>query len=167
MQKKHIMVDIETLSTKSNAHILSIGAVAFTALGKKGRFYRTIAIKDYGLHLDAETIAWWAKQPESVRLAAFSDTQDLVTVLEDFHAFVSAGCDYIWANSVSFDLPILANAYASVGLAKPWNFRQEMCYRTIKNLHPNLPVAANPDAHNALADAEFQTKYLLATGVLL
>lgn len=62
-----IVIDIETLSLRNTAAILSIGAAAITESAEPaGLFYERIDIDsclDKGMTIDADTLAWWFKQP--------------------------------------------------------------------------------------------------------
>ena len=68
----HLMLDLETMGTKSNSAIISIGAVEFNIqTGETGReFYRNISLQsciDIGLKVDADTIMWWMQQSDAAR----------------------------------------------------------------------------------------------------
>ena len=66
---KHIVVDLETLSTHSNACIVSIGAVLIEDLKKQGEFYinvNGIEGRQAGLHIEPDTIKWWEEQSQAV-----------------------------------------------------------------------------------------------------
>ena len=59
------MVDLETMSTRSNAAICSIGAVKWEGDKILDKFYCTIDIKsckDAGMHISKATVEWWSKQ---------------------------------------------------------------------------------------------------------
>ena len=62
---KHIMVDIETLSTAVNAAVLSIGAVEFDPMSGKieREFYHELDLSEQAnRHIDVNTMQWWVKQ---------------------------------------------------------------------------------------------------------
>ena len=67
----NIMLDLETLSTNTNAVILSIGMAAFTI--EKGifdTFYVNLDIDNQitnGGHISADTLIWWMKQTDDAR----------------------------------------------------------------------------------------------------
>ena len=59
---KHVVVDLETLSTNSNACIVSIGACLVENLEITDTFYCNVdgrTCKEAGLHIDPDTIKWW------------------------------------------------------------------------------------------------------------
>jgi hypothetical protein len=72
----HVMVDLETLSTKSNAAILAIGAVKFTPeKGVYDNYYQVVTTppETEGFHISTETLEWWTKQSaEAQRFAEAS-----------------------------------------------------------------------------------------------
>ena len=77
----HVMIDLETLSTSSNASILTLGAMRFTTqeglapLKDCDTFYRRIdrdSCKNYGLHEDQQTLEWWGKQTDDSKYEIFT-----------------------------------------------------------------------------------------------
>jgi hypothetical protein len=83
-----IMIDIETLSTNSNALILCIGAIKFNTKGdisqtnieELEKFYCLIDIEDskkYSLDIAEKCIEWWNKQPQKEEIfKGYRFTQD-------------------------------------------------------------------------------------------
>ena len=69
----HAMIDLETLSTKPNATILTIGGVKFDPYTKvepsQGMYYRIDVDSQTAMGRDVmeETVEWWGKQAENVR----------------------------------------------------------------------------------------------------
>ena len=74
-----VMLDLETMSVRSNAAIASIGAVKFdTETGIVDKFYRTVDLrtsKAVGLHVDPETVGWWNNQSKEARQALLKDNE--------------------------------------------------------------------------------------------
>lgn len=173
---KDVMLDIETLSTKKTAAIPSIGAVFFDPLtGSIGnKFYRTITRKsceEAGLHVDDATVAWWEGQSDEAKAALnCPNSIPLKQALLELENWIWENIDSqlpeVWGNGPSFDCAILDNAYSSVGMKLPWRYSHERCVRTMVSLGRNLlqmdPKKKPMDgvAHNALADAEHQAKYV-------
>lgn len=173
---RHIMVDIETLSTEKNALVLSIGAVEFDPFtGKIEReFYRPLSIQSQSKrHVSASTVQWWAKQCEknfdNVAFLAGLDEHgyNVATALTDLGVFI-AGKDHVdqevelnvWACDPDFDLDILATLYADFGMRTPWKYYETRSVRTIRALGKQLKLEtpkleAN---HNALDDCIRQAK---------
>ena len=170
----HLMLDLETMGTKSNSAIISIGAVEFNIqTGETGRnFYRNISLQsciDIGLQMDADTIMWWMRQSDNARnslieIPPFSIQQALI----DFKEFCNK--DYqIWGNSARFDLGLLENAYDKIRIPIPWKFNQERCLRTLTSFNPEIKcnIEFKGTAHNALEDCYHQIKYCHLTWVSL
>lgn len=162
------MTDIETLGNSSCSVIIAIGAVKFTIPGGvTDRFYTTVSAKscvDAGLKMDADTVLWWMQQSQEAR-AQFKEANQpsLYDALRKFTAWIGdAPPKGVWGNGVAFDNVILDNAYKALKLERPWPFWADMCYRTIKNLYPNIKMDRIVGVHhNALSDAENQAVHLL------
>ena len=75
----HAMIDLETLSTKPNATILTIGGVKFDAYTRvepsQGLYHRIDVDSQTAMGRDVmdETVEWWGKQAEDVREEALGD----------------------------------------------------------------------------------------------
>lgn len=161
-----IMLDLETLSTDPNAMVIAIGAVAYGAHDEEvNSFYAAIDIK-YGAlgTICPDTVAWWMSQSDEARLV-FSKEMAVRTqaeALADFatwmHQFKGAN---VWGNGVDFDNVILRNCYKMHHMQTPWHYRQNRCYRTIKNMFPNIPYTRVGVHHNAVDDARTQGQHLM------
>lgn len=68
----------------------------------------------------------------------------------------------VWGNGAAFDNVILASAYRRVTAGTPWQYWNDRCYRTVKALHPDVPMQRTGDHHNALDDAISQAHQLIA-----
>lgn len=168
---KHMMVDIETRSSRSNAAVVAIGAVVFD---QTGLFYvpgfevyispRNAEI--YG-HVDPATEAWWATQNADVRAKVFSGTIDSYEAFARFIAFVQRfKPDTVWANAPQFDLVILRNLARSLDMQFPMHYRTERDCRTLFDLGRSLgvdlaPAYADAIKHDPLSDAICQAKAVL------
>lgn len=168
MPANAIMVDMETMSTRADAVIISIGAVKFDPNSDKmdnEGFYASISISsnlDAGRHISEDTMQWWMKQSDGAR-AVFSEPKiPLSEALDSFKEWVGVGKYEIWSNGADFDIPMLGHAFSTHGVAPPWEFFRSRCFRTMKSLPfaKLAPVVANPLKHNALQDAITQAKQL-------
>lgn len=159
-----IMLDIETLATGTNAAITSIGAVKFGGGEILDSFYYRVDLDscmNYGLEIHPNTIMWWMSQSDDARSELTnSDTTDIVLALEWFSLFAGEDAE-VWGNGATFDNVNLRNAYEKCGLKTPWSFRKDMCYRTIKNLYPDIKLEREGTHHNALDDAKSQAIHLM------
>jgi len=164
---KHIMIDLETLGTRADAVIMSIGAVKFdleTGEIDENAFYASISIDSNHdvkpRHISESTMIWWLQQsPEAQRVFSEAKTT-LLASLEDLQDWFDHPDYIVWSNGADFDIPMAAHAYSTHGLTAPWKFWNTRCFRTIKNL-PGAPAGAKQGvAHNALDNAISQTKHL-------
>lgn len=165
---KDIMIDIETMGKGSNAAILSIGAVIFdTDKGSLGdSFYVNVDIASclyYKLQIDQDTKEWWDKQSQEAKDALKDPTPiplpDALIMLNDF---MKNGIYRVWGNGVAFDNVILRNAFKAVNLKCPWDYWNDMCFRTLKKLfHVKTDIQIEGVKHNALYDAKYQALVLI------
>ena len=162
------MIDLENLSTRSNAVILVIAGIKFDRndtskkpLSEFNSFYRRVDIKsctDIGLHIDQKTLDWWNTQPAKVRNEAFNDNGriPIKQALSEFSKWYGKST-HLWCNGANFDAPILDNAYIACGMSPPWMFWQVRDTRTIYELAGlTAKDLQNPNKHNALSDCHYQ-----------
>jgi exodeoxyribonuclease VIII len=159
----HIMLDLETLGNKPGAVIVAIGAVIFGG-GVLGReFYSRInaesAVRS-GLKLDVSTVLWWMKQNDAAREELNKPGEDIAVALECFKDFVPTNA-IVWGNGSDFDNTLLSAAYDACGMALPWKFYNNRCYRTVKGMFPDVKLERVGTAHNALDDAKSQAEHLM------
>lgn len=176
---KHIMLDLETLDSCPTAVVLSIGAVAFdpysTALGD--RFYVELtddiaAQQSRGRTISGGTVKWWMQQ-DVLATQVFAtppmegvERVDTFDALDRFGRFVAANGDdevELWGNGADFDNIVLGSLYDAFGVRKPWSYRRNRCYRTMKNLGigpRKAQIMHEGVAHNALDDAITQARHL-------
>lgn len=179
------MIDLETLSTRVTASIVSIGAVEFDphgndsdgVQGMRRPFYarvRPITTMPQ-FHVDAGTIGWWMQQSvEAIIEFNDPDRYDLTTALQMFYQWVHNGKDtaalmvediIIWSHE-GFDLPILSHAYDIMNASRPYHYRSGRDIRTIihaafgRNLDVEEEVEGfpkNPQPHHPVYDAWHQS----------
>jgi exodeoxyribonuclease VIII len=173
---KHIMLDLETMSTASNAAIVAIGAVEFEpATGELGRtFYRNVSLmscQNAGLDVEAGTVMWWLSRSEEARKALIEDALPLREALKQFNGFLylvdqeaarsgKAVDIAIWGKGSDFDNVILANAHKALRYPLPWKYKNNRDVRTILALVPDAcdGVESEGTKHNALDDAIYQAR---------
>jgi hypothetical protein len=172
-----IMLDLETMSTFSNAVVVSIGACEFDPRGNGigNTFYCNVGLWNdqvaHGRHMHGDTIAWWlgadASSPgQPARDQLFTEMVSPTYALNKFaELFEDGPVDEVWGNGSDFDNIILGSLYTDYGIKRPWSYSTNRCFRTMKNLRlPNTfvkPVASGTH-HNALDDAINQAWYLQA-----
>lgn len=161
--KNEIMLDLETLGTTPGSLILSIGAAKFGDGKILDTFYASIDPQsgiDAGLTMDVPTVMWWLQQSDAARAAITKGGEDICSILFKFAAW--AGEDAIvWGNGASFDNVLLSVAYDKTKLKRPWKHSGERCYRTVKNLYPEVLIEPYGIHHNALDDAIAQALHLM------
>lgn len=165
----HATIDLETIDTRPQATVLSLGAVKFdphSAIEPHSELYFKISIDDQdrlGRTVSDSTIEWWSKQDPKIMEEAFdqSNPNEVMTVeqaLASISKFV-VGVDTLWGQGYGFDYTILEDMYRSIGKPIPWNFWQIRDSRTlfgVCNEDPRKKI--QNDLHNALADAFYQSK---------
>lgn len=170
MSYKHLMIDIETLGTKSNSVILSIAAVNFDLeTGTSASiFNRRIDIQsclDFGLELDSKTLQWWLnKVPSRICVDAFAGTTPLANALVDFFAYcknLRQDNLEVWGNSARFDLGLIENAATKACMLLPWQYYNERDVRTLVSFAPNIKKETDfiGEKHNPVHDCLHQIKY--------
>lgn len=188
----NIMVDLETLSTHTNASIIEIGAVEFNKYtGETGdTFDIIIDPQDWGKndrHIDGNTIQWWFSQSESARkrfgpVTNRKNTKSILpleSALIAFSEFVRL-CDntdknskervVVWGNGATMDITILQNAYEYFGKKTPWQYWAVNDVRTIVDLNPTIKDNTEfieTVKHSAVSDCLHEIKYTVKTIISL
>ncbi len=173
----HLMIDLETMGTNTNAPIVVIGAVFFDPqTGEIGPvFYIVISLTDAmntGAVPDGGTIKWWLKQSSEARAAILTGQVKLKDSLSRFREFINEYSDekfvQVWGNGATFDNAILRTSYERLDIPCPWRYHNDRDVRTIVELgktigfdaRTTIPFEGVP--HNALDDARHQAKYVSA-----
>ena len=179
----NIMIDLETLSTHTDAAIIEIGAVEFNKYtGEIGNKLNIIINpSDWcknGRHVDGETIQWWFKQKNEAR-KRFITKQNDITYL-DLKAALNAlkyfimDCDsvdddknvVVWGNGATMDITILESAYEYFNMEIPWKYWSVNDVRTIVDLNPTIKKNCKFEEgvkHSAVADCLHEIKYTVET----
>lgn len=170
---KHVMLDIETLSTGDRPHPLQIAWVAFDpesyleSMSSRRSFYVSDDLTNRDFSVDIRTVLWWLAQSDAARQRIISGIAGrldapsfpLKKILQAFAEDISQndvlyvrGVDNIWMASYyqAFDLPI------------PFNFRKVVEIRSL--IDALLPGGEKPvdvgTSHDALDDCLFQIDHL-------
>jgi len=165
------MIDLETLGVEPNSVILTLGAIKFdpfSAAEPHGELYLKLNTEEQeslGREIDDNTLAWWAKQSDSVKNEALSEG-DRISVsefLKEINKFC-VGLDNLWCQGPLFDYAMLQNLYRQAGEPCPWNFWQIRDSRTLFAMMPQDPrKQIQEELHNALADSYYQAKCVQQT----
>ncbi len=173
----HVMIDMETLGLRPGSVITEIGAVAFRI--EQGRVTErevdsrvwVLDVEDSlarGFVVDGGTLRWWLERGDppvvprgggmavAAALAEFHRWGELVTSPDNRGAVA-----YVWGNGASFDLALLAEAYARVGMRPWWRFTRERCFRTFAAMFHDVEEWDGRAAkHGALEDARCQVAHV-------
>jgi len=163
----HATIDLETVDTRPQSTVLSLGAVKFNPFSgdqPHSEIYFKVSIDDQdrlGRTVSDDTIEWWGKQDPKIMEEAF-DQKDAITVdeaLSRINKFV-VGVDILWGQGYGFDYTIIEDMYRSLGKPIPYNFWQVRDSRTLFSLCKDDPrkMLGQNDLHNALADAYYQAR---------
>jgi len=162
---KDAMIDLETHSARSNAAIVSIGAVMFGGSKLGPEFYCTVkrdGQDDKGLHFCPGTAAWWQQQSVEARKALACE--NAIPADQALGALVgwlqSNGASRLWAHGSSFDCVIIDNAMAAYGIRNPikfWDYRDTRTIYEIAGIDMKA-YRAKGTHHNALDDAKNQAR---------
>lgn len=183
---KNLMIDIETLSKKHNASIISIAAIPFDNefnISKK-IFYQNINLDSclkQGADIETETLTWWIENNHKLLQQMLTkDTMDIGIALIKLNEFIDINLHndfFIWAKGTTFDLSKLKYYYEIFKISCPWHYKFERCIRTF--LHDKNEYSLNIDLnftnirnffsldnniildnHNPIVDCYYQIKVL-------
>lgn len=167
----HIVVDLETASTKPNARVLTIGASCVKLHNSKSmstaNFYVRITptcLQQNHRDVDLQTMLWWRKQSRSANYEAFDLTLDRKVTSQALNLFADfiqetantyGTVPFLWGNAASFDLSLLKSLYEDLLFGVPWSYRQEMDLRTLRAMFPELEFKSPGGIdHIAVEDAQ-------------
>jgi len=160
-----VMLDLETLGTRPNCVVLTLGAVKFNPfrldMPGPGLYIRPDADEQIasGREVQEETVEWWMQQAEDVREEALgSDGRvPVANMLKELNRFL-VGVDNIWAQGPVFDIAILENLYRQFDISFNWQFWQIRDSRTLFGVHGDPRVKGKVGLHNALEDCVSQAQ---------
>lgn len=169
---QHVVLDLETLSLRTDAAIISIGAVALDKdLEVCGQFYCPVDIQSclkHKMRVDACTLRWWLTQERESQNALLYGAAPLTNALVEFNCWLNHGDDgcetwcHIWANGPEFDCAVLNDAFhrflpRRMESTPVWNYQHVQSIRTLWLLNEDLNLGCkymdNLPKHNALFDA--------------
>ncbi len=175
---KYFSVDVESLSLRPNAHLLSIGAVEFDInTGKPTRKFYTVlkGDKQEHRHIERRTVHWWMEQ-------AIGDpmTADFGGQVPDEQAMINFGKfllpdvpKRVYFLGSTFDAVALETLNRDVESPYSlWGYREVMDLRTLRTMLRDtgsdpFENVSNLAAHNALNDAVMQAEAVTAAYKLL
>ncbi len=171
------MLDLECLNSNTDAAIISIGAVYFDLekyeMGPE--LYLELsqdAIQEQlnlGRTWSLSTNIWWMQQCDDARKVwANSDfkvtnSEACFAIKEFWEKYPIHGRNIqVWGNGSTYDNVCLQSYLRTFKKRIPWNYRGDLCYRTIKTLFGNRAVLERVGTHhNGLDDAKTQALHLM------
>lgn len=172
MRYPSVMIDIETLSSESNAAVIQIGACAFNIAGGCAEPWSMIVKPDLDkTPASLSTIAWWMQQNEAARSHMATCAESGVppaVALEGLDAYIKQWCEPkfdAWAMPPEFDLVILRHLGNTTGRVMSWRFDRTRDLRTLESLAnctkaDRVPATVPHDAgYDAQAQALTAIKY--------
>lgn len=168
---RHVMLDLETMATCLNSAILAIGAVKFDPNDVDpnpncwDKFHVRVNLKSnhqYGRFFDGDTIDFWLSPKQAFARDVYlpMSAVHLDEALDGFAKWFGEWPMPVWGNGAMFDNAIIGDAFKATGIAQPWTYRQDRCYRTLKGLAPAVEFKSYGTAHSALDDAISQALHM-------
>lgn len=182
----HAMIDLETLSTRSDAKVLSIGVAIFNDTDVVATDGWAIDIgDDVGGHVDWGTVKWWMEQDAIAREFSWGGRVLNATAAFNLKTFVAQwDAKEFWSKDPHFDHVILENWWRRVGESPmggssgrpvqlhpgdfPVSYKSPRSYRTLVGEAVDLGFDENSArsgsyvAHNPIDDAAIQARVVIA-----
>lgn len=143
LEELHIMIDLETLSTRANAAILEVGYAVFETQGNginESGVWK-LSLQDQ-LHMgssdqravDGDTLAWWVMQEEAARMNAFRSLPRIppLSFLHEFQERIQwHNIQGVWSHGLGFDVPIVEDLHRQYQKLVPWHYKTPRDTRTL------------------------------------
>ena len=154
----HFMIDIETLSTDTNAHVLAICMIEFD----QDEVIRTQTLypsadeqQRMGRKIEFDTLKFWQRSQPIFQDLIHHPTKSLAFCLSHIRYMIDFQREkenIVWAKSPSFDLSILRSLF---GDQIPWKYSMERDVRTAcdKLTQKSIPIIHSERPHDPLSDA--------------
>lgn len=161
-----VMLDLETLGTRPDCVIMTLGAVKFDPFNPDREpgpgIYLKMDIEEQlamGRTVDDSTIEWWAQQDAKVRTEAWEggERNNILELKQELNRFL-VGVDDIWSQGPVFDIAILEDLYRSQKWGFPWYFWQIRDSRTLFKVVNHRLEPGRDQVHNALLDCVYQAE---------
>lgn len=176
------MIDLESVGVENDPALIQISAVQFNPFtGKTGaEFDRVIDLQsalDAGLSVSAGSIKFWlthSSVTQDARDVVMKKTGDhglgdpydsLENVLKDFTSWCNQyNIRYVHGNGSASDNIWLRSAYKAANLPAPFDFRDDVCFRTLRTMAIRTGWKNEVDfegiVHNGIDDAKHQVRVL-------
>jgi len=167
---KDLMIDIESLSLKKNAAIISMGYLIFDSEKETKFKHEVLTVIDQCENFNGRDVNW-----DTIKFHLGLTQETHQYLMTDFSVLLKQALinlsDYIkkhkpkrvWANGICFDISVLENCYEQYELEIPWKYNQVSDARTLYKAYPLHPMGwaeakskVKGDAHNPLYDSRVQ-----------
>lgn len=157
-----VMIDIETMGTRSTSMIVQIGACYFDrTTGKIGNTFKVNVENPVDkFTVDWQTIKFWLEAGDEARKSiTASGAVPIHEALIALSHFLK-DATYIWSHA-TFDIPILMNALNQFDIKLPVRYTRMRDIRTLLDLAEYEPShnTRTDTHHDALDDCKFQVAY--------
>lgn len=171
----HAMIDLETLSTRYNAAVISMGVAIFNDDKIIDSAGWALAPESIHGHIDPKTVQWWTQQAEAAREFSFTGKYKSVTVGFELKTLLAKyDVQEVWSKDPHFDHVILGEWWDRVAREEnftlgefPVHYRAPRSYRTLES----EAIRAGFDhteweqynyvAHNPIEDAVTQARSVI------
>ena len=159
-----VMIDIETLGTKADSVVLSIGIYG-NLNGKEFSVHKFLDAQeqiDKGRSITKSTLDFWMTQNDEARKIFSSKGESCRKALMEVSELLMPYSSNLkpYGNGASFDITIMENIFNTFNVPIPWKFWNVRCYRTIKSLS-SVELIREGVHHTALDDAKTQYNHLV------
>lgn len=172
----HSMLDLETLSVRFDAAVISIGVAIFNDEQILDSAGWALAPQSIHGHIDPETVMWWAKQSEPAREYSFTGKYLSMTAAFELKTLLAKyDVKEVWSKDPHFDHVILQSWWERVNVAEkfslgefPYHYRAPRSYRTLEaealrvGFDKSEWEQFNYVAHNPVEDAVTQARAVIA-----
>lgn len=140
-----IVVDIETLGTKSDSPIIQIGAIFFDIKTAEviNTFDYVVDIENTMIDVSGSTLRWWLNEDHNLFKDIILNSKNkgcrpiyeiLNFLRQDIMSFKELGDVYLWGHGILFDNNIIRTAMEKVGIEYPIDYNKDRDVRTILEL---------------------------------
>lgn len=167
---QHAMIDLETLSTRFDAAVISIGVAIFNDDKILDSAGWALAPSEIHGHIDPKTLFWWTQQAESARTFSFTGKYMASTVAFELKTLLAKyDAKEVWSKDPHFDHVILTSWWDRIPNVGefPYHYRAPRSYRTLEaealrfGYTEDMWQQFNYVAHNPVDDAVTQARAVM------
>jgi hypothetical protein len=178
---RHAMIDLETLSVRNDAAVISIGVAIFDDDDIVDSVGWALSPKSVHGHIDPNTVFWWTQQSEAAREYSFTGKYLSMTVGFELKTLLAKhDVKEVWSKDPHFDHVILTEWWHRVEKVEhynlgefPYHYRAPRSYRTLESealragFTEDMWSQFNYVAHNPVDDAVTQARAVIQMRKLL